>query len=399
MPVGLLRVDAIRYLTELVRVPSPSGREDEVAGLIKEFLSEAGVDTVIIDRVGNVIAKVRGGGCGSVLIEGHMDVVDPGNPRNWHVDPYSAKVIDGMLYGRGSADMKGGIAAQIASASKFGELDIDIYFVYTGLEEAAEGVTIAETLSGTLKNVEFSVAVTGEATGLDLGVGHRGRALIEVVIEGVSAHASMPEEGVNALVGASRHVMSLMRVSPHLPKHQVLGKESATPTLMTCMPPDTPQIPDKCVVVYDHRLIVGRGEGDVLETYLGACRNVREAGDYIACSARIREEVLRTWTGVELDVKDFFNAWLNEDLRLVKEMLGRLKKVRDRTSRHVWKFSTDLAYVSGKLGVPGFGLGPGDERVAHKPDEHVPLAEVVKAVDMYVALVKSLNKVLPGRVR
>ena len=386
-------------MEELVKTPSPSGKEGDVAGLIRDFLSEAGVDRAFIDSVGNVVAEVKGGGCGSVLIEGHMDVVDPGNPRNWHVDPYSAKVIDGMLYGRGSADMKGGIAAQIASVSRLGELDVDVYLVYTGLEEAAEGVTIAETLSTTLRGVNFLAAVTGEATSLNLGIGHRGRALIEVIVEGVSAHASMPEEGVNALTGASRHILAVADASASLPTHQVLGKESATPTLITCSPLDTPQIPDRCVVVYDHRLVVGREEGDVLETYLRACRSVEEGGHCRGCSARVRSEELRTWTGVVLKAKDFFNAWVNNDVRLVKGVLEGVKRVRDRTSRYVWRFSTDLAYVSGRLGVPGFGLGPGDERMAHKPDEHVPLAEVVKAVDMYVALVKSLNSILPERVK
>jgi len=391
--------DVIDLLKDLVRTPSPSGAEGEVAGLVKDFLLDAGVDEAFIDSVGNVVARLRGKGFGPVLIEGHLDTVDPGNPEQWHVDPFAAKVIDGRLYGRGAADMKGGIASQISALAGLKEMDLDLYVVYTVHEETAEGASIARTLNTVLRNIRFEVAITGEATSLNLGVGHRGRAVIDVRICGRSAHASMPEEGVNALLGASEFAILATNMGQALPEHPVLGKETLTPSVITCTPEDVPQIPDQCVLTIDHRVIVSRKPEDVLAFYGKVCEELLKTGDAISCQPRLREETIKTWTGVDLKVREFFPAWLNNDKSMIKEVLGALKRSYPYATKYVWKFSTDLAYVSGVLGVSGLGLGPGDESMAHKPDEYVEVIEVKKAVELYRKLLYALNDVITSRHR
>jgi len=391
--------DVINLLRELVRTPSPSGAEGDVAGLVKDFLLDAGVDEAFIDSVGNVVARLRGKGFGPALIEGHLDTVDTGSLEQWHVDPFAAKIIDGKLYGRGAADMKGGIASQISALAGLKEMDLDLYVVYTVHEETAEGASIARTLSTVLRNVRFEVAVTGEATSLNLGVGHRGRAVIDVRICGRSAHASMPEEGVNALLGASKLAMLATNAAQGLPEHSILGKETLTPSVIRCMPEDVPQIPDQCVLTIDHRVIISRSPEDVLALYDGICKELLGAGDVISCQPRLREETIRTWAGVDLRVREFFPAWLNEDRSMIKEVLRALKRSYQYATKHVWRFSTDLAYISGVLGVSGLGLGPGDESMAHKPDEHVEVVEVKKAVELYRKLLNTLNEIITSRHR
>jgi len=389
----------VDVLKELIRTPSPSGAEGDIAGVVKDFLLNAGVDEVFIDRVGNVVARLRGKGFGPVLIEGHMDTVSPGNPEQWHVDPFAAKVVDGKLYGRGAADMKGGIAAQISALEDLREVDIDLYVIYTVHEETAEGVAIAHTLGTVFRGTRFEVAITGEATSLNLGVGHRGRAVVDVRICGRSAHASMPEEGVNALLGASEFAILATNAAQGLPEHPTLGKETLTPSVITCMPEDVPQIPDQCVLTLDHRVIVSRNPEDVLSFYGKVCGELLKAGDAVSCQPRLREETLRTWTGVELSAREFFPAWLNDDRSMIKEVLGALKRSYQYATKYVWRFSTDLAYVSGVLGVSGLGLGPGEESMAHKPDEYVEVIEVKKAVELYRKLLYALNDVITSRHR
>ncbi len=389
----------VNLLRELVRTPSPSGAEGDVAGLVKDFLLDAGVDEVFIDAVGNVVARLRGKGFGPVLIEGHLDTVDPGNLEQWHVDPFAAKIIDGRLYGRGAADMKGGIASQISALAGLREMDLDLYVVYTVHEETAEGASIAHTLNTVFRNIRFEVAITGEATSLNLGVGHRGRAVIDVRICGRSAHASMPEEGVNALLGASEFAILATNAAQGLPEHPILGKETLTPSVITCAPKDVPQIPDRCVLTLDHRVIVSRSPEDVLAFYDGVCEELLKTGDATSCQPRLREEVIRTWTSVDLRVREFFPAWLNEDRLMIKEVLGALKRSYQYATKYVWRFSTDLAYVSGVLGISGLGLGPGDESMAHKPDEYVEVIEVKKAVELYRKLLYALNEVITSRHR
>ncbi len=391
--------DVVNLLRELVRTPSPSGAEGDVAELVRDFLLDAGVDEAFIDDVGNVVARLRGKGFGPVLIEGHLDTVGLGNLEQWHVNPFAAKIIDGRLYGRGAADMKGGIASQISALAGLKEMDLDLYVVYTVHEETAEGVSIAHTLNFVLKNIRFEVAITGEATSLNLGVGHRGRAVIDVRICGRSAHASMPEEGVNALLGASEFAILATNAARGLPEHSILGKETLTPSVITCTPEDVPQIPDQCVLTIDHRIIVSRSPEDVLAFYDGVCEELLKTGDAVSCQPRLREEVIDTWAGVDLGVREFFPAWLNEDRLMIKEALRALKRSYQYATKYVWRFSTDLAYVSGVLGVSGLGLGPGDESMAHKPDEYVEVIEVKKAVELYRNLLYALNEVITSRHR
>jgi len=391
--------DVIALLRELVKTPSPSGCEGNIAGLVKDSLLDVGVDEAFIDGVGNVVARLRGKGFGPALIEGHLDTVDPGNLRQWHVDPFSAKIIDGKLYGRGAADMKGGIAAQISALAELKEMDLDIYVVYTVHEETAEGVAIKHTLNTVLKNTKFEVAVTGEATSLNLGVGHRGRTVIDVSIGGVSAHASMPDEGMNALLGASKFTILAGSAAQELPEHPTLGKETLTPSVISCAPKDVAQIPDQCVLTFDHRVIISRGPEDVLAFYSKVCDELIESGDAVTCQPELREESIRTWTGANLNVREFFPAWLNRDELMVKDVLGALKKSYQYATKYVWRFSTDLAYVSGVLGVKGLGLGPGEESMAHKPDEYVEVIEVKKAVELYRKLLQALNDVVTSRCR
>ena len=124
-------MDVVELLKELVRVKSLPGSEGELANLVKEFLGQAGVDKVFIDSVGNVIAPVKGGGLGIIVVEGHLDTVDAGDLRQWVVDPFSGDLIDGRVYGRGAVDMKGPIASQIKALEDLKTLESDLYVVYT----------------------------------------------------------------------------------------------------------------------------------------------------------------------------------------------------------------------------------------------------------------------------
>lgn len=387
--------DVIQLLRELVSIPSLPGREGEIASFIKERIGEAGVDKVALDAVGNVVAWVKGGGIATLVIEGHMDTVEPGDLKQWHVNPYSGKIIDGYLYGRGAADMKGGIAAQIKLIEQIKELDVDLVFVYTVHEETAEGVAFKAALDYALGGKAPDAVVTGEATELNLAIGQRGRSVVKIDISGKSAHASMPDEGINA-IEASFSFLNLMRIYRNqLPRHELLGKETATVTTIECSPSHLPQLPDKCVMYVDHRTIPGRSAEDLIAEYGEICRKLTGSGECTGCLSAIEKVTLITWRGTELEGLQFFPGWVNNDYVLIKEALRQLKNVYADARRYVWRFSTDLVYSSGVIGVPGFGLGPGSEFQAHKPDERVSVLEVRKAVTEYSALISVLNKELP----
>ena len=102
---------------DLVRVPSPSGCEGILAQFILASMQELDYDETWIDAAGNVIGLVKGGDGPTTMFNGHMDIVDAGSPEDWEHSPFEAEVHEGHIWGRGSADMKGGLAAMISASS------------------------------------------------------------------------------------------------------------------------------------------------------------------------------------------------------------------------------------------------------------------------------------------
>ncbi len=378
----------VKYLKELISTPSPSGKEGELARKLVELLEGAGVDKVWIDELGNVIAVVKGGGHPTLVLEGHMDTVDVGELSQWSVPPFEGKEINGFIYGRGAVDMKGSIAAQVASVEGFREAEGDVVMVYTTHEETAEGVAFRYALERSLK-VRPDFVVIGEATKLNLSVGHRGRAVIEVLVKGRTAHASMPEEGINALELASRAVCSISELREGLPEDPLLGRETATVTTIECSPQVVPQLPDSCRLAVDFRMLPGRDRESVISSVKSAVVRSLGEGRY---EVSLLKEVLKFWTGAQLEVEGFFPSWVYRGEAVIKELLTSLNEVGVPAREYAWKFSTDGVYSAGTAGIPTVGFGPGDERLAHQPDERISVKELVKAVKGFRALIEGVFK-------
>ena len=392
-----LLLNCVDVLKELIKVRSFSGREGEAASLIKDYLSAAGVDKVFFDRLGNVIAEIKGGGSGVVVLEGHMDVVDPGDLSSWRTDPFTATLINGRVYGRGAVDMKGAIAAQILAISMLRELDVDVYAIYTTHEETAEGVAFKHAITEGVGR-KPDVVVIGEATSLNLGIGHRGRAVIEVSIFGLSAHASMPQEGINALVAAAEIITEASKLTSRLGSHPKLGAETVVPTIIKCNSESPPRIPDFCEVLVDVRVVTGTTEESLVSRVQEVCEPLLRSSSARAISVRVREDKLKFWTGAEVVAHEFFPAWLNTNRELIEHVLSAVRtSVNPGTREYVWSFSTDGVYSAGEAGIETVGFGPGDERLAHKPNEYVSIKELEKAVKGYVELVKALNRYINFR--
>ncbi|RLG80850.1 MAG: YgeY family selenium metabolism-linked hydrolase, partial [Thermoprotei archaeon] len=167
--------DLIKIVKSLIETPSLSGEEKDIAYLIRDFLNDYGVDKSFIDKYGNVIGIIKGGLNRTIVFEGHMDHVPPGNISNWKYDPYKPEIIENRIYGRGAVDMKGAIGSMIYSIPKVSKKDIpSIYYIFVPYEEISEGVLFKKALEETL-NLRPDLVVLGEATNLDLYIGQRGR--------------------------------------------------------------------------------------------------------------------------------------------------------------------------------------------------------------------------------
>ena len=378
--LGELRPRLHDFLRRLVSTPSLSGHEGEVAEIVVREMEALGYE-VAVDEMGNVIGR-RGGGGRLILFDGHMDHVEPGSPDRWSHDPYGGEIVDGVLYGRGSVDMKGGLAAMIYGCS-LPEPKREIVVSCVVHEETVEGVATKRILEGLRGKPD--AAVICEPSDLKLSLGQRGRCVLRVRTRGVTSHASMPELGVNAIYEMLPVLQGIRELGAKLPRHPLLGAGSIAVTDIRCSPGSGPIIPDLCTITVDRRLIPGEDPEGVLEELRGLASGLE---------AELVEEEMVCYTGYRVRVRQYFPGWITpEEHWLVREGQESLEEALGRRPETTtWRFSTDGVATAGELGIPSIGFGPGDPSLAHQPDEHIALIDVERAALCFSVLAQRLSR-------
>ena len=200
--------DLVAFAQRLVQTPSLPGQEAQMAELIQAEMVRLGYDRVWVDEVGNVIGRIDGGEGPSLMLNGHMDHVDAGDPSCWPHPPFGGEVHAGELWGRGAADMKGAVAAMVYAGGIVKQVGArppgDLYV--TGVVQEEVGGLGARHLA---RNLPVARAVVGEASANHLRRGHRGRVELVARLEGRSVHASMPDLGINPHFSLARFLASL----------------------------------------------------------------------------------------------------------------------------------------------------------------------------------------------
>ncbi|MCX8168702.1 MAG: YgeY family selenium metabolism-linked hydrolase [Candidatus Methanomethylicia archaeon] len=382
-----------KFLIELIEIPSLSGSEIEVAYRIKDKLNDIGVDKVEIDTYGSVIAEIKGKGELKILFEGHMDHVPPGNIDLWIYPPYKAKIVNGEIYGRGTVDMKGSIASLITAIEDISkkELNVNLQLAFVVHEETVEGEAIKRVIEEEKLLDKPDIAILIEPTNLNIALGHRGRSLLNIELKGKTAHASMPNLGINVIESSSQYIIEVMKLNEKLPIHHMLGKATITPIKIKCEPEGLPQLPDKSNIVFDRRMIIGEKEEDLIKPLHEILNKLIEQNIVIDGKVTILEETVKCWTGAVMKVKDFFPAWLIPKEKL--DNIGLNNILTDFGKRYiVWDFSTDGVYLA-NTNILTFGFGPGNWKFAHQPNEKVNLKDLELAVKGYISIVELMEKV------
>ena len=259
----------VEFCQALIRTPSLSGQEEQVARLIQKTMLQEGFDEAVIDRYGSVLGCIRGNRPGkTVLLDGHIDTVDLSDRSLWQHDPYGAELVDGKIYGRGTSDMKGSVAAMVMAAAGFAkarghDFAGTVYVSCTVHEECFEGVSSRNIT----KLCHPDCVIVGEATSTTLKIGQRGRAEVVLETKGQSCHSSHPDECVNAVYLMTELIQEIRKLSA--PEHPVLGKGILELTDIVSSPyPGSSVVPEYCRATFDRRLLVGETERDVLQLSL-----------------------------------------------------------------------------------------------------------------------------------
>jgi len=369
-------------LSKLVRIKSMSLGEKAVAEELRRQMLEAGFDEARIDGLGNVVGRI-GNGKKILAFDGHIDTVDVGNAANWTFDPFSGDIRDGYVHGRGTVDQKGGPASFVTAGRILKELgfDRDYTILFTGsvIEEDCDGLCWKYLVEE--EKVKPDFVVITEPTNLNIYRGHRGRMEIEVSFKGVSSHGSAPERGKNAIYMASKACLEIEKLNERLTSDPFLGKGSVTISEIVSGSPSLCAVADYARIHLDRRLTWG-------ETKESAVADIREIVREMDAEIEVLRYEETSYTGLRYGMEKYYPTWkIEENHPLVQAGESAFQGLFGKAPLvDKWTFSTNGVTINGYYGIPCIGFGPGNEVLAHAPNEKVPVSDLVAASAFYAAL-------------
>ncbi len=366
----------ISLARSLIAQPShtPQGQE-ATAEVLARFLEQAGILCARqrVDNWGvNLIATLPGhDGEPGLMLNGHLDTVPPTAAMRF--PPFEATIAEGQLWGRGSVDMKGSVAAMACALVALHRSGIPLQRTVTLAAVACEEQGNRGTAALMASGVPAAWAVVGEPSGLDLVIAHKGVDRYQVTVGGRAAHESLPDRGLNAITQAARIITALddtLIPGARQRTHPLLGTSTYNiGTIQGGLSRNT--VPDRCVFQIAKRWLPGDS--------VSAIRNEIEAAvRAVPTEARVSvthepEFDLIPHPPLEISPRHQLTRGLSEVIRMVA---GR------KPAEIGWPAFTDAALIQA-AGIPAIVCGPGSIDLAHGDDEHVPLSELHVAAQIY----------------
>lgn len=386
--------EVIALCQKLIQAKSYSGGEDKVSAAIKEAMTEKGFDEITIDKYGNIIGCVKGKRPGKkILFDGHIDTVPVTDETVWEYPPFGAEIHDGKIYGRGTSDMKGSVAAFICAAANYAEdtgrdFPGEIYVAGVVHEECFEGVAAREISSF----VKPDYVVIGEASQLNLKIGQRGRAEIVVETFGKPCHSANPEKGINSVYKMAKVIEAIRTLEPT--HHPVLGDGILELTDIKSSPyPGASVVPEYCRATYDRRLLVGETKESVLAPIHELLDKLMAEDPELKVKASYAVGKEMCYTGNQIEGERFFPGWLyDEDADFVQAVYGQLKDMGFDPTITQYNFCTNGSHYAGEAGIKTIGLGPSKENLAHTVNEYIEIDQLCKVTECYYGTMKALLK-------
>jgi succinyl-diaminopimelate desuccinylase len=386
---SLNQVSEVVALTQtLVRMDSVAApmrpHEEAVARFLAELLEQAGF-AVTLEQVApkrlNLMARFDTGKPGRLLIlEGHTDVVTEGERSAWHKDPFSGEIDDGKLWGRGSADMKGGLAAAIVAAKTVrqeflarklelsGELRLLIPCDEEGMMSGIKQMVQNGWHSKNGKPADGAVVCEPEA--LELCLWQRGGIRVAMRFLGKQAHGAMPYAGINPIPWLAQAVLEIGKLESALqaqtPDHPLLGKPSITPTVLEAGSlPQLNVMPGEALLALDIRTVPGVDHAKLhqdLHQILASIPNAKTEYQIIDD---------RPWTATDSAAP------------IVQVLETACRSVLGQEPRYGGVPGTTDGTFLHAAGVPIVTVGPGDREIPHQANEFVRVAELEQSVKLY----------------
>jgi succinyl-diaminopimelate desuccinylase len=373
----------VEFARTLVRTPSVNSedgpKESLVAELIATKMRSFGwsplVEEVEPGRP-NVVAVLEGDRAGpSLMFEGHTDVVTEGNPSQWTRDPFGGDIVGGRLYGRGSADMKGGLAALLygvdaatRTRSWRGRIVVGALVDEEGMMAGVKDFVARGHADG------IDAAIICEPVGGEIVVAHKGAIRMRVDFRGRMAHGAMPERGINPLTALGQFTARMVSLEDELKHaagtHQYLGSPSVTPTVLRGgSAAQMNVIPGGAWLALDIRTVPGIEHDQLLH---GLDNVVDEVSGTTGVEIGMTELDNRPPTNTPADhpaVRAVARA--HKEVTTEDPILGGAPGVTDGTI--LWR----------DAGIPIVTYGPGDKWIPHQVDEFVAIDDIHRATRAY----------------
>lgn len=366
---------SIALLKEILAIPSVNGADNEgaVAEFIANYLKEKHIDAFVqqIDEThANIIAKLEGKSSETVVWNGHLDTVPYGSTEEWNTDPSIPVEKNGRIYARGASDMKSGLAAMVYLLGEIGESgekpEQTILFLGT-CDEEKSGLG-AEKILEEIDLSSGSLLLIGEPTGCKLGVAQKGCIWAQLNISGKTSHGAYPEEGYNAVEYGMKIVCRIKKWVTEY-EHRVLGTATAQVTMIQGgIAPN--MTPDFAEILLDIWTVPGISAEDVEKKIKKICREeVEETNGEVKFEVRIKN----ARRAIEIA----------EEERWLKEFKAYLKQNGAETEEIGINYFTDASILTKKESeIPVLLFGPGEPRLAHKPNEFVELEKYEKYIEI-----------------
>lgn len=362
-------MNEVELTQELIRINSenPPGNEKEIAKFIYDYLDDLKIPTELIKMEGNrfnvvgVLGKENG-----LMLNGHLDTVPAGDLKNWKYDPFSGKIVDDKLYGRGTSDMKGAIAAMLVAIKTLAreKFKRKLLLTFVADEEVGQNgsIYLIKYRKNLLKDINYGVV--GEPREMNIGIANKGTIDFRVKFFGKSAHGSRPWLGDNAILKASKFIQKLNELSKNLKiKDPLLGKGSINVGIIKGGTKIN-VVPDFCEIEIDRRIV----PRETPQMALNQIKNLaKEFGD------KVKIEMARSRSPLKMSKN-------SEIVKLLRQIAK--SKLVIATGYN----ESELYYRN--CGIECVACGPGTAECSHTTNEFIKISNLKKGTIIYENLIK-----------
>lgn len=380
--------EVVRLTQELVRIPSvfrhdqAGANEERVALFVADYLRNMGLQVFyeeVVPGRPNVIAFYDSGRPGKTLLfEAHTDVVTEGDRGAWSYDPFGGTISGGRIYGRGSCDTKGNLAAAICAVKAIQRSKQS----FTGkillcipCDEESMMIGIKDFIRrGWANNVDAAIICEPEENQLCITQKGAMRAILRTF--GKMAHGAMPLTGINPNTRMARAIVALegleRKEMARLGEHPMLGWPSITPTILQAPVKGDAQInvvPDQCMTTLDIRTVPGQDHQGLYKEISAILEGLSKEDDKFKATLEVIEERPWTLTGMKEEVVTAVASAYREITKKAPVYNG-VPGATDGTFLH-------------KAGIPILTTGAGDRHIPHHADEYVAIDQLVESTQLF----------------